>query len=127
MMLTHQAQVFSFIVNLLVLLCYIDVFKGTKDPSDIYGTDKSGNIISMLFILFIYLFIYLFCIIEAIKLDYDKLQQYVKVEPTMETDELDMLKIRQHRQGVMTKDKAVQFSYLQTVSGTITLYHCNGM
>ena len=32
----------------------------------------------------------------------------MKVEPTMETDELDMLKTQQHRQGVMTKDVAVQ-------------------
>ena len=37
--------------------------------------------------------------IETIKLEYDKLQQLVKVEPT---DELDMLKTQQHRQGVET-------------------------
>ena len=60
--------------------------------------------------------------IETIKL---KLQQLVKVE--QETDELEMLKTQQHRQGVETKDAAVQCSYLQTVSGTIALYHCNSM
>ena len=37
--------------------------------------------------------------IETIKLEYDKLQQLVKVEAT---DELDMLKTQQHRQGVET-------------------------
>ena len=59
-----------------------------------------------------------------------ELQQQLKAEQKMKSNmarELDMLKTQQHRQGVMTEDKQVQFSYLQTVSGTITLYHCNSM
>ena len=53
-----------------------------------------------------------------------QLQQQLKAEQKMKTNmarELDMIRTQQHRQGVMTKDEAVQFSYLQTVSGTITL------
>ena len=59
-----------------------------------------------------------------------ELQQQLKAEQKMKSNmarELDMLKTQQHRQGVETKDAAVQCSYLQTVSGTITLYHCNSM
>ena len=58
----------------------------------------------------------------------DKLQQQLETERMMRkkmAQELDTLRTRPDRQGVETKDVAVQFSVLQPVSGTITLYHCN--
>ena len=57
-----------------------------------------------------------------------QLQQQLTAERTMKTNmarELDTFKTRPDRQGVETKDVAVQFTVLQPVSGTITLHHCN--
>ena len=49
-----------------------------------------------------------------------EIKQQLKTEQKMVTNmarELDYLKSRQDRYGVETKDAAVQFSYLTTISG----------
>ena len=54
-----------------------------------------------------------------------QLQQQLKAEQKVKTNmarELDMLKTQQGRQKM---DVAVQFTPLQTISGTVILYHCN--
>ena len=68
------------------------------------------------------------------ELDYEdkiqKLQEELKAERKIKkkmAKELDILQKRQDRHGVESKDISIQFSYLQPVSGTITLHHCNGM
>ena len=65
------------------------------------------------------------------KFDYEEkiqeLQEQLKAEQKIKkkvVQELDALQKRQNRHGVESK---VHFSYLQPVSGTIALHHCNNM
>ena len=70
-------------------------------------------------------------ILVGTELDYeDKIQEELKAEQKIKkkmAKELDILQKRQDRHGVESKDIGIQFSYLQPVSGTIILHHCNGM
>ena len=56
-----------------------------------------------------------------------KLQKQSKTEQEQKDDMTQDIDVIKTRQGVERKDVEIQFSYLQPVSGTITLHHCNGM
>ena len=76
-----------------------------------------------------------FILFVGTELDYEdkiqELQEELKAERKIKkkmAQELDTLQKRQDRHGVECKEVETQFSYLQPVSGTITLHdHCNGM
>ena len=68
--------------------------------------------------------ILIMCVIECDEME--KLQKQLKAEQEQNNNiimaqEINILKTKQR------KDVEVQFSYLQPVSGTIALHHCNGM
>ena len=61
--------------------------------------------------------ILIMCVVECDEME--KLQKQLKAEQEQNKDDIFGKKQR--------KDVEVQFSYLQPVSGTIALHHCNGM
>ena len=63
--------------------------------------------------------ILIMCIIECDEIV--KLQKQLKAEQEQNNIKAQEIKTKQR------KDVEVQFSYLQPVSGTIALHHCNGM
>ena len=69
--------------------------------------------------------ILIMCIVECDEMA--KLQKQLKAEQEQNNIMAQEIDILRTRQGVECKDVEVQFSYLQPVSGTITLHHCNGM
>ena len=65
----------------------------------------------------------LYCDDEMTELQKEQLRTEQEQKDDM-TQDIDIIKTRQ---GVERKDVGIQFSYLQPVSGTIMLHHCNGM